>query len=755
MIPSTPALLLQGSSLIAAMVHLSLGGFVLLEDPRNRANRLFAFLCLSFFVWSLTYGLFVGATELSTARYWNQVGTLGWATAPALVLHFYLLYTRREPGRLPPWALAAMYLPALVLCAAAVQGPVVASELYATPMGWAERMDSSRALYWLYIVYYSGFCAAALTLLWRWGRASTLMRERWRAWVMFISGAASVGLATLLTYAQPVVADQPMPGLSHFALLVWSVGMVVAVRRWRLLELTPESAAQDVLRGMREAVLLLDERHRVLYANPAAARLLGTDLPGLLGRVLEETSGPELPRIVDGVLGGTISTPGIASEHLLELAGGPQRTVSLRALPMGDEFEQLYGVALVIDDISEQRRLQRRLERADRAAQRERLASVGMLAASVAHEINNPLGYITANLELMDETLRVAGPSLDSSLGARRTAALMSSLEDARQGVERVRNIVCDLRRFTRVEQGASLKPVRITEVVEAALGLASHELKHRARVVRELQALPLVLANEGQLCQVFLNLLINAAHAIPLGQIEGNTVVVRSWEEPEALCVEIHDSGAGIPPDVLPHIFEPFHSTKPSGEGAGLGLPVSLRIMKGMGGGIQAYSEPGQGSRFVVRIPRSVQISEPADEPEAPPLLDCEPADERGDQPVHRLLLVDDEALLLRAMSRLLSPRFTVTTASSGRQAMELLEAGQDFDLIVSDLMMPDLSGMDLFDWLCEHRPQHAERMIFLTGGAMSDESGAFLERFPERSLRKPVSRSTLLSAVGRALAR
>jgi nitrogen-specific signal transduction histidine kinase len=420
---------------------------------------------------------------------------------------------------------------------------------------------------------------------------------------------------------------------------------------------------------------------------------------------------------------------------------------------------------LVIDDISEQRRLQRRLERADRAAQRERLASVGMLAASVAHEINNPLGYISANLELLNDTLCSAGLGLEESLGAQRAAALKSSVEDAQQGVERVRNIVLDLRGFTRVEQGDALKPVWISDVVEAALGLAGHELKHRAQVVRDLRPLPLVLANEGQLCQVFLNLLINAAHAIPLGQIEGNTVTVRSWEEPEALCVEIRDSGAGIPPDVLPHIFEPFHSTKPNGEGAGLGLPVSLRIMQGMGGSVQAYSEPGQGSRFVVRLPRSVQISEPTAEPLAERAASAvsDPVRDRGAAAVlepdlgtgPRLLLVDDEPLLLRAMSRLLSPRFGVTTATSGRQALELLEAGQDFDLIVSDLMMPDLSGMDLFDWLCAHHPQHAQRMIFLTGGAMNEESGAFLDRFPERSLRKPVSRVALLSAVERALER
>jgi PAS domain S-box-containing protein len=751
--------MLQGLSLIAGLVHLAMGAYVLIEDPRARANRLLALLCLSFFGWSACFGLYVAAPDLAVAMYWNQVSTLGWGLSPALVLHFFLVFTRRRGERLPSWALAAIYLPALVLCAAALRGPVVASGFVRTALGWAEVMDHGSPLYWLWLAYYVTFCAAALVIVWRWGHRSTIQRVRWRAWMMFLSGICSLTLATILGYAQPLVATVPMPGLSHFALLLWSGGMVVAIRKYRLLELTPQTAAQQILAGMSEAVLLLDQDHRILYANGSARRLLGARSHGLVGRDLEEAGGDALVGALDEVLEGRVSSPGFPSEHSFTFDGGRERLVSMRAFPMADSFQQRYGVALVMNDITEQRQLQRRLERADIQAQRERLASVGMLAASVAHEVNNPLGYVMANLELLLHALQDANARGHSWLGGTTVDELLSSADEALDGAERVRAIVQDLRGFAKSDRAEATERVDLTEVLESAVSLAGNELRHRAEILRELQPLPPVLANEGRLCQVFLNLLMNAAHAIPAGHASRNRIILRSWEEPESLCVEIQDTGRGIEPDELPHIFEPFHSTRARGDGAGLGLPISRRIVETMGGGIQAYSEPGVGSRFVVRLPRTIQFGngDPVqevsrDEPgfgQAP-----DPCDEPLPGEVRSsILLVDDEPVLLRAMGRIASVMFEVETADSGRDARALLEGGLQVDLVVSDLMMAEGSGMELFDWLCEHRPAQAERMLFLTGGTFTDEAAMFVDRFPDRVLRKPISRAALLAALERAL--
>ncbi len=757
---SLASLLLQSVSLLAALVHLGLGTFVLVEDPRNRASRLFAFLCLTFFAWSACWGLFVVAPDLQAAAYWNRVSTLGWALAPALLLNFFVVYTRRaDAGHLPGWAFVLLYAPGLVFCGAAVGGPVVAADFVRTPLGWAEVLDQGAPLYWTYIVYYAGYCVASLMLCWRWGRRSNNMRERRRAWLMFTAGVCSLTLATTLAYAQPLVAATSHPGLSHLATLLWSGGMVLAIHRYRLLTLSPESAAQDVLGGMGEAVLLLDPEHRVLYANRAAERLLDLEPAGLVGRRIEDVGGEDLASAVDDVVDGSVSSPGLPSERALRFASGVERLVNMRALPMSDNFAQLYGVALVIADITEQRKLRQRLELADVTAQRERLASVGMLATSVAHQVNNPLGYVMANLEIVLDALRGANAQGHAWVGDTTVDELMSSLDEALDGTERVRRIVQDLRGFASSERAGSTRPVQLEAIIEGALTLAGNEIKHRARVVRELQPLPPILGNESELSQVFLNLLMNAAHAIPAGNATQNRITVRSWNEDEAVCLEIEDSGRGIALEDLPFIFEPFHSSRPDGEGAGLGLPIARRIVEAMGGSIHAYSEQGVGSRFAVRLPRTLLAQDggasarPA--PSAEPRFgeDIELRPEPLPNPDRRVvLLVDDEALLLAAMARLASIEHNVETAGSGDEAIALLEGGARVDLVVSDLMMAEGSGMELFDWLQEHRPELAASALFLTGGTFSDDAAAFVDRFPQRVLRKPVSRGTLLGALARA---
>jgi len=760
MFPLQPALLIQTLSLAAAVAHVALAAFVLFEDPRSLANRLFAFLCVAFFAWSACYGLFVAAPDLASATFWNQLGTLGWGLSPALLLNFFIVLTRRNRSQIPTWQLALLYTPAMVLCGGAVRGPIVASEMLQTPLGWSELSDPSLPLYWVWVVYMGVYCIVGLTLLARWGLRARSLRERRCAWMMFTAGICSLTVAVLTGYAQPLVVDSPMPGLSHFGVLIWSGGIALSIRRYGLLAFTPESAAQDILGGMREAVLLLDTDHRILFANPSACRLLGVEPRRATGRVLEAIGAEDLGRALEAVLDGGFSAVGIPVERRLTLAGGRERLVGLRALPMADDYQQLYGVALILDDLTARRQAQRRLERADVVAQRERLASMGMLAASVAHEVNNPLSYVLANLEHLSASLGGVVADDRQPIDAAAVADLVSLADDAKDGAARVARIVADLSRYSKVEREGASERVDVAEVLGRALSLASNELRHRAQVVLELEPLPLVMADEGRLCQVFLNLIVNAAQSIPPEQADAHLVTLRTWEEPESFCIEVMDTGKGIAPEALSEIFEPFHSTKGSEQGAGLGLPISLAIIQGLGGTMHAYSEQGVGSRFVVRLPRSSEA--PPVEPVPPAAIEHSPVEtSRAARSVQadaqqrlRLLLVDDEPMLSKALSRVLSRTHDVETALSGREAQRLLADDGGFDLVISDLMMPDGSGMELYDWMREHRPTLAERMLFLTGGTFTPQAAAFTEQLEQRVLRKPVSREALLAAVETALA-
>jgi signal transduction histidine kinase/CheY-like chemotaxis protein len=750
-----PAFLLQIASLLAALIHLGLGTYTLIRDARSRIGWLFFLLCLSFFVWSASYGLFVGAPDLTLARSWDQVGTLGWAFAPALVLHIHLGLTMRPYRPLSPLWLVALYAPGTVIALSAAWGPAVASTVVRTKLGWAEVMDETGFLYWFWIIYYLSMCVTALALLWRWSRRTLLMRERRKAWVMFTSGVSCLTIATLLAYAEPLVLDVAMPGLSHFALLFWSGGIALAMERYHVHELTPQSVSEDVLAGMSEAVLLLDVEDRVLYANAAAGVLLSRPHHALVGRRLDRIGARGLVAFLEDLRPRLSSHPKLPSEHRILFEGQGVRQLLVQALPMADRFQQLYGVALIMSDVTEQHQLREQLERADSAAQRERLASIGMLAASVAHEINNPLGYVMANLELLGDALRDEGDRAPAELGGVPVSELIDASGEALEGAGRVRDIVADLRSFSRADRPDATRAVDVVEVLDSALSLARNELRHRARVVRELQALPKIEANDGRLCQVFLNLLINAAHAIPPGHSAEHRVTVRSRQEREWLVVEVEDTGAGIHPRELPRIFEPFHSTR--GEGLGLGLPISRRIIEGLGGRLEASTELGRGSCFQVFLPRSLQVdtgqevaqarnaSETVSGPPAPPAP--------SDQPQHRVLIVDDEAALLRVMKRVASSRYHVLTATSGWEAQALLRGGARADLVVSDLMMADGSGMELYAWISHHRPALAETMLFLSGGTFSDEAATFAERFGDRLLTKPFGGAELLAALERAL--
>ena len=235
----------------------------------------------------------------------------------------------------------------------------------------------------------------------------------------------------------------------------------------------------------------------------------------------------------------------------------------------------------------------------------DRLASVGRLAAGVGHEINNPLAYILSNLRYVHQELRelLGAPSEDVRL------EMIAALAEAEEGAERVRLIVQDLKTLARPDDVA-LGPVNVAAVVRSSMKMARHEAHERARLVEECDGVPPVQANAARLGQVFLNLLINAAHAIEPGRARDNEIRVRAHlSAPRRVTVEVHDTGAGIAPEHLRRIFDPFFTTKPVGVGTGLGLSVCHRIITSLGGDIRVESEPGRGTCFFVTLPVAEDI--------------------------------------------------------------------------------------------------------------------------------------------------
>jgi signal transduction histidine kinase len=371
----------------------------------------------------------------------------------------------------------------------------------------------------------------------------------------------------------------------------------------------------------------------------------------------------------------------------------------------------------------------------------ERMASLGTLAAGVAHEINNPLAAIVANVEFAIDVLQRAQESSSEPSAADTqptVTALLDPLRDTLEAALRVRDVTRDLKVFSRGDE-TRLGPVDVHAVLESSLRLARNEVRHRAQIVREYGEIPAVEANETRLGQVFLNLIVNAAQAIPEGEANRHEITVATrLETPTRVRVEVRDTGPGISDTALQRIFDPFFTTKPIGEGTGLGLAICHRIISSLGGEITVETQRGVGTAFRVSLPATTQTHvEPADA--------LVPA--RGEARARRarILVVDDDAMVGAALRRALESDHDIVLCNRSHDALDHVSRGESFDLILCDLHMPEMTGMDLFRRLGRVAPDHAGRMVFMTGGAFTPAARAFLERVRQPRLDKPLDAAVL----------
>jgi signal transduction histidine kinase len=380
----------------------------------------------------------------------------------------------------------------------------------------------------------------------------------------------------------------------------------------------------------------------------------------------------------------------------------------------------------------------------------ERMASVGLLAAGVAHEINNPLAILVANLELASEQLsRLApqaevpratagtGKTVQDRESGSRPAELNQLIRDAQEAAERVRLIVNDLRILSRSNDEEQPGPVEIHGVLETSIRMTSNEFRYRAQLIRDYGEVPLVKGSEAKLSQVFINLIVNGAHAIPEGRAATNEIrIVTRTDSAGCAVVEIHDTGSGIPQSILPRIFDAFFTTKASHTGTGLGLAICHRIVTAYGGDISVESQVGRGSIFrTVLPPAHGQATEAAS-------VSCSVSQGRRG----RILVVDDEKMLGVTIQRILSGEHEVTVVTTAREAYQLLSGEGQFDLVLCDLMMPGMSGIDLHTAL---PPDQAKKFVFMTGGAFTEATSRFLAQVSNPSIEKPLKASKLRSLV------
>ncbi|MEM9457743.1 MAG: response regulator [Myxococcota bacterium] len=370
----------------------------------------------------------------------------------------------------------------------------------------------------------------------------------------------------------------------------------------------------------------------------------------------------------------------------------------------------------------------------------DRLAVAGTLAAGAAHEINNPLGYIVGNLELALEQVGELKELLlrhDAEAQAELELALTSSLE----GAHRIAAIVNDLRSFGKPPEPNDKDDADLHHALDVAARMAGNQIRHRARLVTEYGEVPRVRADQQRLVQIFLNLLVNATQALRPEQAERNVIGVRTFARGQHGIVEIRDTGSGIPQEVRSRIFDPFFTTKPVNIGTGLGLFVTHNLVEALGGTIELVESSPAGTTFHVALPLST-VAPSLESPSSAAHVSTE----RGSQRRQRVLVVDDDPMIRAVIRRQLRARHDVVLAEGGRAATDLCQR-ESFDVILCDLLMPEVSGVRVYQAIREHSPGLERRIVFMTGGVFDPDVAEFLDGVENVCLDKPIRREVLLS--------
>jgi C4-dicarboxylate-specific signal transduction histidine kinase/CheY-like chemotaxis protein len=359
-----------------------------------------------------------------------------------------------------------------------------------------------------------------------------------------------------------------------------------------------------------------------------------------------------------------------------------------------------------------------------RIFQSERLDAIGRLATGLVHEINNPLTALTAILG----QVRLQAQNRDFS-----PDNLESLLSNAVLATEKITQIVCDVKGW--IQDGkdkAARELIDVPKLINESLSIARWAIDPVARLVVELEPLPPLWGVEKRLSQAISNLLFNSVHSIS-GPREDNEIRIRVRTEGQQIRIEVGDTGSGIPPEALPHVFDPFFTTHDCSGGTGLGLPMCRSIIEAHGGVLNIQNTSSSGTTVVILLPSGTANSMESPPPDQLPLTQATKA---------RLLLIDDDPFICEMMTLMLQARCDVTITHDGRAGLEkILNPVEKWDLVICDLMMPVMSGAEVYRALRKSCPIKASELVFLTSGGTTEGDIRFLDELPNVLLKKPFS--------------
>jgi PAS domain S-box-containing protein len=496
--------------------------------------------------------------------------------------------------------------------------------------------------------------------------------------------------------------------------------VVAALRR-------SEARFRFLVEAAPDGVVIL-KRGMIVFINPKAARLLGVGIAEALGRPIAAFLPPDDAALagqrIGAMLRDGVELPPSEYGVLAERA----RVVEIKSVVC--EWDGEPAVLAFARDVTERKAIQRRLVESDR------LAALGTLAAGVAHEINNPLTYARLSAQHVARLLDAAGLPDDV------LAVLRGYLDDVDHGIARIASITQSLRSFVK-DDGDAPGAVDLDAVITRALKMVDNDLRHAARLVRQVAPMPPVVGHAARLEQVFVNVLINAIKALPPDPEAPHEIHVTTEHAGDRVTVAIRDTGCGIPAALVGRIFDPFFTTRDIGHGMGLGLSVSKTIVEKLGGEIEVDSTENVGTTVRVHVPTyraSVHGEVAGGAPDAVRAAAIA-------APRRRVLVIDDEALICEAIERELADDHEVAVATTGHDALALV-ASRSFDLILCDVMMPGMDGHELYRRIAAQHPGVERRFVFMTG-SLAPTIAKELDALPNPWLAKPFEIDEVLALI------
>jgi PAS domain S-box-containing protein len=481
-----------------------------------------------------------------------------------------------------------------------------------------------------------------------------------------------------------------------------------------------------------DLILTTDNDGQITELNHAAERLLGRARETVLGLSCVEILGDGVQGLVDRTLAW-----GAVANHPCNLIrkDGSSFEVELNVSTLRNEDGDPAGTVWLGRDVSELKATHRQL------IQAEKLSTVGEVISGVAHELNNPLSVVLGYSQLV--------------LSRQAGSPVRRELERVHESATRCQKIVSNLLSFARGHK-PERRYANVNGIIDKTLEIRKYQLHvNNIEVVRDLaEDLPSTLVDSHQMQQVLLNLFNNAQHAMNGDRERAGRLEVRTSHENGWIRIEVSDNGHGMSPATIEKIFDPFFTTKEVGQGTGLGLSVSYGIVKEHGGRIDAMSSPDNGSTFLIDLPirKPIQAEtavEASVEIEMPAAATARRAPADG-----RILVVDDEPMIVDLLAEVLEERgYHVETAGNGGEACKKI-GPNSYDLVISDVRMPEMTGIDLYRRIVAVRPELEGRVIFITGDLMDPQTVDFLSEVHARTLPKPLDIDIVVETVAATLA-